>query len=347
MIMTLRFACHLDRQDKLWRFGIATMLKCGVLDPDPEELPMDEGDDEDIAELEEVSTDQQTALLEGLNHMRANTNYFIKAKEVATVPRGPSTHPPRMFTAGNTAIHLNYSPTRTGMKIDDVADEFNILDLCDAISNFLRLDTRNRDVIHGVGISRRSLIDRPSTLPFDHVQAHSSLASFMSSRQSEIDNFLLYATISSVGVPSGPHTLDTTQALLKQELKNRLIHEGIGKGARIPLDKSIFHHLVRKTTLQLSEIKTIQYDKTGPSAYSGDKWKFHRRRKGIKRTCGAKDEQDDGTEDSGTEHEDTEDPDTDSDDEDAEDYDTDSDGTDIVDAEVKGAVLGVEPSLTQ
>lgn len=100
-----------------------------------------------------------------------------------------------------------------------------------------------------------------------------------------------------------------------------------------------------KTTLQLSEIKTIQYDKTGPSAYSGDKWKFHRRRKGIKHTRGAKDEQDDGTEDSGTECKDTEDPDTDSDNEDAEDYDTDSDGMDIVDAEVKGAALGVEPSF--
>ncbi|KAG0708249.1 hypothetical protein DFH29DRAFT_979532 [Suillus ampliporus] len=155
--------CHLDRQDKLWRFS-------GVLDPDPEELPMDEGDDEDIAELEELSTDQRTALLEGLNRTRVTTNYFIKAKEAATVPRGPSPHPPQTFTAGNTAIHLNYSPTRTGMKIDDVADKFNILDLRDAISNFLRLDARNRDVIHGVGISRRSLIDRPSTLPFDRVQ---------------------------------------------------------------------------------------------------------------------------------------------------------------------------------
>lgn len=161
---------HLDRQDKLRRFAIAMTLKSGVLDPDPEELPMDEGDDEDIAELEEPSTDQRTALLEGLNRTRVTTNYFIKAKEAATVPRGPSPHPPRTFTAGNTAIHLNYSPTRTGMKIDDVADEFNIPDLRDAISNFLRLDARNRDVIHGVGISRRSLIDRPSTLPFDRVQ---------------------------------------------------------------------------------------------------------------------------------------------------------------------------------
>ncbi|KAG1810406.1 uncharacterized protein HD556DRAFT_1436151 [Suillus plorans] len=153
----------------------------------------------------------------------------------------------------------------------------------------------------------------------------------MSSRQSNIDKFLLYATISSVGIPSGPCTLDTTQALLRQELKNHLIHEGIGRGARILLENSIFHHLVMKTTLQLSNIKTIQYNRTGPSAYSGDKWKFHRRRKGIKCTCGAK--QDDGTEDSGTEHED------------AEDDVTEDDDTDIDDAEIKGAALGIEPSF--
>ncbi|KAG1905438.1 uncharacterized protein F5891DRAFT_1183385 [Suillus fuscotomentosus] len=161
---------HLDQQDKLRQFVIAMTLKSGVLDPDPEELPVDEGDDEDIAEFNEPCTDQQTALLEGLNCTRVTTNYFIKAKEAATVPCGPSPHPPRTFTADNTAIHLNYSPTRTGMKIDDVADEFNILDLHDAISNFLQLDARNRDVIHEVGVSRRSLIDRPSTLPFDRVQ---------------------------------------------------------------------------------------------------------------------------------------------------------------------------------
>ncbi|KAG1894104.1 uncharacterized protein F5891DRAFT_1195663 [Suillus fuscotomentosus] len=165
----------------------------------------------------------------------------------------------------------------------------------------------------------------------------------MSSRQSDIDKFLLYATISSVGVPSGPRTLDTTQALLRQELKNRLIHEGVGRGARIPLENSIFCNLVIKTTLQLSEIKTIQYDKTGPSAYSGEKWKFHHRRKGIKCTRGTKYGQDDSTEDSGTEHEDTEDDDTDG--EDAEDDDMDNGDTDIDNAEIEGAVLGVEPSF--
>ncbi|KAG1810405.1 uncharacterized protein HD556DRAFT_1428452 [Suillus plorans] len=165
-----QICCHLDQQDKLRQFAIAMTLKSGVLDPDPKELPVDEGDDEDIAEFEEPSTDQRTALLEGLNRTRVTTNYFIKAKEAATVPHGPSPHPPRMFTTDNTTIHLNYSPTCTGMKIDDVADEFNIPDLRDAISNFLRLDARNRDVIHGVGVSRRLLIDRPSTLPFDRVQ---------------------------------------------------------------------------------------------------------------------------------------------------------------------------------
>ncbi|KAG1879138.1 hypothetical protein F4604DRAFT_1880090 [Suillus subluteus] len=118
---------HLDQQEKLRQFAIAMTLKS-----------------------------------EGLNHTRVTTNYFIKAK-AATASHGLCPHPPRTFTAGRTAIHLNYSPTCTGMKIDDVADEFNILDLHDAISNFL-------DAIHGFGISGRSLIDHPSTLPFDRVQ---------------------------------------------------------------------------------------------------------------------------------------------------------------------------------
>ncbi|KAG2046045.1 hypothetical protein BDR06DRAFT_977766 [Suillus hirtellus] len=140
------------------------------------------------------------------------------------------------------------------------------------------------------------------------------MLSSMSFQQSDIDKFLLHATISSVGVPSGPHTLDTMQALLRQELKNYLIHEGVGRGARIPLENSIFCNLVIKTTLQLSKIKTIQ-------------------RKGIKRTHGAKYGQDDSTEDSGIEHKDT------------EDDDMDNGDMDIEDAEIKDAALGIEPSF--
>ncbi|KAG1753259.1 hypothetical protein EDB19DRAFT_818472 [Suillus lakei] len=104
----------------------------------------------------------------------------------------------------------------------------------------------------------------------------------------DINELLLYPTISFVGVPSGPCTLDTTQSLLRQELKNRLIHEGTGKGARILLRDSIFHKVIIETTLRLEDIKTIQYNKRGPPAYSGGKWTFNRRRKRIKRTRGAK-----------------------------------------------------------
>ncbi|KAG0700786.1 hypothetical protein DFH29DRAFT_982960 [Suillus ampliporus] len=156
---------HLDRQEKLQRFAIAMTLKSRILDPD-------EGDDEELIEREEEepSTDPQTALLEELNHTCVTTNYFSKAKKADTASRGPGSHPPQTFIAGNTAIHLNYSPTHTGMQIDDVADEFNIPDLRYAILNFLQHDARSRDAIHGVGISRRSLIDHPSTLPFDRVQ---------------------------------------------------------------------------------------------------------------------------------------------------------------------------------
>ncbi|KAG0700785.1 hypothetical protein DFH29DRAFT_1054037 [Suillus ampliporus] len=150
--------------------------------------------------------------------------------------------------------------------------------------------------------------------------------------------------ISSLGVPSSPRTLDTTQALIKEELKNRLIHEGIGRGADIPLKNSIFYKLILKTTLELCDIKTIQYDKTGPSAYSGGKWNFHSRRKRIKCTHGAK-YVDDSTEDKGAEDEDTEGEDTEGEDTEGKDTEGDEDGDiDVNEAEIKGKGLGVELS---
>ncbi|KAG0691624.1 hypothetical protein DFH29DRAFT_1010601 [Suillus ampliporus] len=171
----------------------------------------------------------------------------------------------------------------------------------------------------------------------------------MPSRQSDIDKLLLCTTISSLGVPSGPRTLDTTQALIKEELKNRLIHEGIGRGADIPLKNSIFYKLVLKTTLKLCDIKTIQYDKTGPSAYSGGKWNFRSRRKQIKCTHGTK-YVDDSTEDKGaegqdTEGQDTEGKDTEGKDTEGKDTEGDEDGDiDVNEAEIKGKGLGVELS---
>jgi hypothetical protein len=166
---------HLDRLEKLRRFAIATTLKSHVVDPGIE--AWDEGAEEEGAEEEgtacdEEPTDPRTALLEELNSTRITTDYFSKAKDKAAISRQASTYPgpPRTFTTGNVAIHLNYNPTRTGMKLDDVSDNFNIPDLRHALSDFLRRDTRNGNMIHGVGVSRRSLIDHPPTLPFDRVQ---------------------------------------------------------------------------------------------------------------------------------------------------------------------------------
>ncbi|KAG0696682.1 hypothetical protein DFH29DRAFT_879204 [Suillus ampliporus] len=150
--------------------------------------------------------------------------------------------------------------------------------------------------------------------------------------------------ISSLSVPSNPCTLDTTQALIKEELKNCLIHEGIGRGAELPLKNSIFYKLILKTTLELCDIKTIQYDKTGPSAYSGGKWNFHSRRKRIKCTHGTK-YVDDSTEDKGTEDEDTEGEATEGEDTEGEDTEGDEDGDiDVNEAEIKGKGLSVELS---
>ncbi|KAG2058765.1 hypothetical protein BDR06DRAFT_980181 [Suillus hirtellus] len=82
----------------------------------------------------------------------------------------PQTRPPHMFLAGSTTVHLNCNPTRTGLKIDEVADQFNIPDLRYALSDFLQRDARNGNGVFGVGVPRRSLIDRPLNIPFERIQ---------------------------------------------------------------------------------------------------------------------------------------------------------------------------------
>ncbi|KAG2046507.1 hypothetical protein BDR06DRAFT_1014664 [Suillus hirtellus] len=148
----LQICRHLDRLEKLRRFEIATTLKSHVVDPGTE--TEDEGGEEE----------------EELNCTRVATNYFNRAKDITALSHQACPGPPRTFTTGNVAIHLNFNPTCTGMKLDDVSDNFNLLDLHHALSAFLQCDTRNGNMTHGVGVPRRSLIDRPPILPFDRVQ---------------------------------------------------------------------------------------------------------------------------------------------------------------------------------
>ncbi|KAG1887062.1 hypothetical protein F4604DRAFT_1675108 [Suillus subluteus] len=121
---------HLDREEKLCHFAVATSLKSSYTDPDLKELREDEGDENE----EENGEDDE--------------------------PIDP------------TAIHLNCNPTYTGLKIDEVADRFNIPDLCHALSDFLQHDARNGDDVFGVGVPRRLLIDCPEGIgyfiDFDH-----------------------------------------------------------------------------------------------------------------------------------------------------------------------------------
>ncbi|KAG2105471.1 uncharacterized protein F5147DRAFT_775240 [Suillus discolor] len=112
---------HLDREEKLHRFAIATTLKSPPTHPDLEELHEDEGDKEEDKDKEEEENgeinepmDLQSALLQELNHMRTTSNYFCKIRSLATARHDgiPQTHPPRTFLAGSTTVHLNCNPTR-------------------------------------------------------------------------------------------------------------------------------------------------------------------------------------------------------------------------------------------
>ncbi|KAG1824986.1 hypothetical protein EV424DRAFT_1471865 [Suillus variegatus] len=167
---------HLDQEEKLRRFAVATSLKSSPTDPNLEELCEDEGDEDKDKDKEENGEndepmDPQTALLEELNHTHTTSNYFSKIRMSAATRHGiPQAHPPRMFLAGSTAVHLNCNPTYTGLKIDKVADQFNIPDLRHALSDFFQRNVRNGDRVFGVGVPRRLLIDHPLNIPFEHVQ---------------------------------------------------------------------------------------------------------------------------------------------------------------------------------
>ncbi|KAG2137000.1 hypothetical protein DEU56DRAFT_912773 [Suillus clintonianus] len=165
--------------EKLHRFAIATTLNSLPTDPDLEELREVEGEDDDDEDEDEEEKgassepmDPRTALLEELNHTRTSSNYFSKIRMLATARRDeiPQAHPPRTFLAGGTTIHLNCNPTRTSVKIDEVADQFNIPDLRYALSDFLQRDARNGNGVFGMGVPRRSLIDRPLSIPFERIQ---------------------------------------------------------------------------------------------------------------------------------------------------------------------------------
>ncbi|KAG1842142.1 hypothetical protein F4604DRAFT_1939014 [Suillus subluteus] len=130
---------------------------------------VDEENEEDDGDCNEP-TDPRTVLLEELNQTHITTNYFSKARQLVAARCDNISHPPWTFVAASTAIHLNFDPTRTGLKIDEVANDFNIPDLRQVLSDFLQRDVRNGEAGHGLGVPRRPLIDRPSVLPFECIQ---------------------------------------------------------------------------------------------------------------------------------------------------------------------------------
>ncbi|KAG1848322.1 hypothetical protein DFJ58DRAFT_842964 [Suillus subalutaceus] len=146
---------------------------CQHLDQDEKLLTSGEVPEEEAEENEAIDCDKQeqddprTTLLEEMNHTRVTIDYFSKAKQIVTVRDGAIPHPPRTFIAGGTAIHLNYTPSRTGVSIDDVATDFNLPDLRVALSEFLLHDTRERGAIY----MQMSFHNSRVTLPAQTVHA--------------------------------------------------------------------------------------------------------------------------------------------------------------------------------
>ncbi|KAG1900141.1 uncharacterized protein F5891DRAFT_980434 [Suillus fuscotomentosus] len=136
---------HLDREEKLRCFAIATTLKSH---PESHDLCYDAPEEEE-RELDNTDYDERepldpwTALLEEMNHTCITTNYFSKAKKLATLGHKERLYPPRTFIGSTTAIHLNYNLSRSGVKLEDISIDYNIPDLHGMLSNFLQCDARD------------------------------------------------------------------------------------------------------------------------------------------------------------------------------------------------------------
>ncbi|KAG1754086.1 hypothetical protein EDD22DRAFT_784622, partial [Suillus occidentalis] len=75
---------HLDQEEKLWCFAIATLLKNHPASHDPNFEAEDILEEDNLDNRDEQETnDPRTALLEEMNHTRVATNYFHKARQMA------------------------------------------------------------------------------------------------------------------------------------------------------------------------------------------------------------------------------------------------------------------------
>jgi hypothetical protein len=194
---------YLDRQEKLRHFAIATTLKSYNPVDVAEE---NEGEEDNIDHDDWELSDPRTALLEEMNQTRITTNYFSKATQFDTLSHRQLAYPPRTFIGGTTAIHLNYDPSRSGVKVGDISVDYNIPDLHFALSDFLQRDARGRGIVHEVASRRRLLINHPPIIPFDRVQVwHSVRLQQTSFHDSSIvlPAQTVHASPSSPGWPKG------------------------------------------------------------------------------------------------------------------------------------------------
>ncbi|KAG1906124.1 uncharacterized protein F5891DRAFT_975575 [Suillus fuscotomentosus] len=180
--------CYLDRQEKLRHFVIATTLKSYNPVDVAEE---NEGEEDNIDHDDEWElSDPRTALLEEMNQTRITTNYFSKATQFDTLSHRQLAYPPRTFIGGTTDIHLNYDPSRNGVKVGDISVDYNIPDLHFALSDFLQRDARGRGIVHGGRFKKEtqtSFHDSSIVLPAQTVHASPSGPGWPKGRQ----NFVL------------------------------------------------------------------------------------------------------------------------------------------------------------
>jgi hypothetical protein len=173
---------HLDRAEKCQRFDLSTAIRDSGITFYPR-FSSHQSTDEDLDSAsiasDDSTTDATADLLNQVNPVssqksRSTINYFAKATNlrnslVSSEQAAPAPIPFRTFSMPNAAFHLNRDPSFKRMLIDEVAALFDILDLREALSDYIqRINRVNDGYIRTLG-GRRSAL-RGCELPFTQLE---------------------------------------------------------------------------------------------------------------------------------------------------------------------------------
>ena len=214
---------HLDRDEKCRQFDLATAIREAAIDFCP--IYSGNTDDEDAGSADlglEVGIDGSLAVVETTSGLlsqiqpvlsstrtgavRRHADHFnlANALERNVYPHAPLPH--RTMVRGDTALHLARDPT-LNLKVDEVAEQFDIPDLRGALADFLASRGGNK------ALGGRRIATKDANLPFNYLQVWVKVQ-LQNRAYHGPHNILPPQTVNAAPPPSGRSTFHHADVIL-------------------------------------------------------------------------------------------------------------------------------------